>query len=107
MAVAISRLATRTFSTAAGDAIDGTIGGCYSQTVSQLGQALATANSSTTDQSNIERLVRGQRDAVSGVSLDEEMADLTKYQRAFQAASRVFSVIDSLLDNVVNSLGRG
>ena len=107
VAVAISRLATRTFSTAAGDAIDGTIGGCYSQTVSQLGQALATANSSTTDQSNIERLVRGQRDAVSGVSLDEEMADLTKYQRAFQAASRVFSVIDSLLDNVVNSLGRG
>jgi flagellar hook-associated protein 1 FlgK len=43
---------------------------------------------------------------VSGVSLDEEMADLMKYQRAFQASSRVFTVLDDLLDVVVNQLGR-
>jgi flagellar hook-associated protein 1 FlgK len=49
--------------------------------------------------------VRSQRDSVSGVSLDEEMADLLKYQRAFQASSRVFSTIDDLLDTVVNHLG--
>ena len=57
------------------------------------------------EQTNIESLVRTQRDSVSGVSLDEEMTDLMKYQRAFQASSRVFSVIDDLLDNVVNRLG--
>lgn len=107
LALAISRLSTQTFSTTAGDAIDGTIGGFYSNVVSQLGQSLASANSSAADQASIERLVRGQRDAMSGVSLDEEMADLTKYQRSYQASARVFSIVDQLLDLVVNSLGRG
>jgi flagellar hook-associated protein 1 FlgK len=32
------------------------------------------------------------------------MADLVRFQRAFQASSRVFSVIDELLDTVVNRL---
>jgi flagellar hook-associated protein 1 FlgK len=107
VALAVSRLATRSFATAAGDAIDGTFGGCFSNVVSKLGQSLASANSSSTDQASIERLVRGQRDAMSGVSLDEEMADLTKYQRAYQASARVFTIVDQLLDLVVNSLGRG
>lgn len=107
VALAISRLASRTFSIAAGDVIDGTVGGSYSNLVSQLGQSLSSANSSVADQGNIERLVRGQRDAMSGVSLDEEMADLTKYQRSYQASARVFSIVDQLLDLVINGLGRG
>ena len=106
IALAIGRLASATFSTGSGDAIDGTFANFFGKSVSQLGQSLATANSRAEDQGNIERLVRGQRDAVSGVSLDEEMADLMKYQRAFQASSRVFSVLDDLLDVVVNRLGR-
>jgi flagellar hook-associated protein 1 FlgK len=105
VALAVSRLGSKVFSTAAGDSIDGSLGGFYSQTVSKLGQALAGANARVDDQANIEKLVRSQRDALSGVSLDEEMADLLKYQRAFQASSRVFSTIDTLLDVVVNRLG--
>jgi flagellar hook-associated protein 1 FlgK len=106
VALAVAQLGARTFATAAGDAIDGTFSGFFSQTVSKLGQALAGANARVDDQANIEKLVRAQRDAVSGVSLDEEMADLMKYQRAFQASSRVFQTIDDLLDVVVNRLGR-
>ncbi|WP_414661710.1 flagellar hook-associated protein FlgK [Horticoccus sp. 23ND18S-11] len=105
VALAIARLATTSFSTGGGDAIDGSFSGFFSKTVSKLGQALADANTRVEDQTNIERLVRGQRDAVSGVSLDEEMADLLKYQRSFQASSRVFTVLDELLDNVVNRMG--
>lgn len=105
IALAVAQLATAEFSTAGGDDIDGTFSGHFSKTVSKIGQALAGANSRVDDQANIERLVRSQRDGVSGVSLDEEMADLMKYQRAFQASSRVFSVIDDLLDVVVNRLG--
>jgi flagellar hook-associated protein 1 FlgK len=105
LALAIGRIGSQVFSTAAGDAIDGSFGGFYSQAVSKLGQALAGTNARVEDQTNIEKLVRSQRDAVSGVSLDEEMADLMKYQRAFQASSRVFSTIDQLLDVVVNRLG--
>ncbi len=107
VALAIAAIADRQFSTAGAppDLIDGTLGNFYGNAVSDLGQALAGANSRVDDQTNIERLVRSQRDTVSGVSLDEEMADLMKFQRAFQASSRVFSVIDELLEGVVNRLG--
>lgn len=107
VALAIGQLAMQRFSTAGGDAIDGSFSDHYASSVSRLGQALAGAASRAQDQSNIEQLVRTQRDAVSGVSLDEEMADLMKYQRAFQASSRVFTIVDDLLDVVVNQLGRG
>jgi len=105
LAVAVGALATTAFSLGAGDQFDGTFSQFYARTVSDLGQALATATSRANDQDKIQQLVRNQRDTVSGVSMDEEMADLVKYQRAFQASSRVFSVVDELLDTVVNRLG--
>jgi flagellar hook-associated protein 1 FlgK len=107
IARAIAALANTKFTTAGGDDIDGSFSSHFARTVSKLGQALASANSKADDQTNIERLVRSQRDSVSGVSLDEEMANLMKFQRAFQASSRVFTVLDDLLDVVVNQLGRG
>jgi flagellar hook-associated protein 1 FlgK len=106
IAFAIAQLANQKFSTAGGDAIDGTFSGFYANTVSELGQALSGANARVTDQGSIEQIVRTQRDGVSGVSLDEEMANLLKYQRAFQASSRVFTTVDELLDTVVNRLGQ-
>ncbi len=105
VALAVAQLGSRTFSTSAGDAFDGTFGGFFSHAVGRIGQALSGANARVEDQGRIEQLVRDQRDAVSGVSLDEEMADLLKYQRAFQASSRVFNTVDELLDLVVNRLG--
>jgi flagellar hook-associated protein 1 FlgK len=106
VALAIAALAGQKFSTGSGDQIDGTFSGFFSGTVSNLGQALSGANVRVDNQSKIEQIVRTQRDGVSGVSLDEEMADLLKYQRAFQASSRVFTTVDDLLNLVVNSLGK-
>ncbi|HVU25906.1 MAG TPA: flagellar hook-associated protein FlgK [Opitutus sp.] len=105
IALAVANLAQQSFSTAGGDAIDGTFSQHFASTVSNLGQALASANSRAADESNIEQLVRSQRDSVSGVSLDEEMSDLVRFQRAYQASSRVFSIVNDLLDTVVNHLG--
>lgn len=106
IAIAVANLATQSFSTGSGDLIDGTLGQFYSRSVSDLAQALSTATARASDQDKIQQLVRNQRDSVSGVSLDEEMADLVRFQRAFQASSRVFSVVDDLLDTIVNRLGR-
>lgn len=107
VATAVANLANATFSVAGGDDIDGSFSQHYSTTVSNFGQTLSTTNARVTEQTNIETLVRSQRDGVSGVSLDEEMTDLMKYQRAFQASSRVIQVIDDLLDTIVNRLGVG
>ena len=105
LAVAVANIANQVFSTSGGDAIDGTLAQHYAGAVSNLGQALASANARTSDQDSITQLVKSQRDGVSGVSLDEEMADLVRFQRAFQASSKVFAIVDDLLNTVVNGLG--
>ena len=106
LALAVAAVSSQVFSTGSGDAITGTIGKFYTSAASDLGQALSTVNARLDDQAGIEKLVRTQRDGVSGVSLDEEMADLVRFQRAFQASSRVFGIVDELLDLVVNRLGQ-
>jgi flagellar hook-associated protein 1 FlgK len=106
IARAVGNLASRVFSTSSGDYVNGTFSNAYATSVTRLGQALDDSNNRVKDQTNIEKLVRNQRDSVSGVSMDEEMADLMKYQRAFQASSRVVQVIDELLDQIVNRLSR-
>jgi flagellar hook-associated protein 1 FlgK len=52
------------------------------------------------------RQLQDQRGSISGVSLDEEAANLIKYQTAYQAAARVVSTIETLLADTVN-LGLG
>jgi flagellar hook-associated protein 1 len=107
IAKAVANLANQVFSVGGGDDINGTFSQHYGTAVTNFGQTLASTNARVEEQTNIERLVRTQRDSVSGVSLDEEMADLMKFQRSFQASSRVIQVIDDLLDTIVNRLGVG
>lgn len=106
IAQAVANLASKTFSTGSGNVINGTFTQHYASAVSGFGQSLASTNSQVTDQTNIANMVRDQRDSVSGVSLDEEMTNMMKFQRAFQASSRVVQTINELLDNVIN-LGKG
>ena len=47
-----------------------------------------------------------QRLSVSGVSLDEEMVNLVKYQHAYNGAARVITVMDEMLDKLINGTGR-
>jgi flagellar hook-associated protein 1 len=47
----------------------------------------------------------GKRQQVSGVSLDEEMVNMIKFQHAYNAASRNITVIDEMLDKIINGMG--
>ncbi len=104
LALAIADIARKSFSTGSGDVIDGTIGGGFTKTVSAFGESLSSVNSKLGDQALIEQMTTKQRDAVSGVSLDEETTDLMKFQRAYQASSRVIRVLDEMLDTLVNTV---
>ncbi len=47
-----------------------------------------------------------RRDEISGVSKDEETTDMLKYQKSYQAASRLMTVLDDLLEVIINRMGR-
>jgi flagellar hook-associated protein 1 FlgK len=105
LVTALGDLATKKFSVDNGDVIDGSLMDFYATTVTNLGNAVSGAESRSEDLKNIENLVRSQRDQASAVSLDEEMVNLMKYQRAFEASARVVQIVDEMLDVIVNRLG--
>lgn len=47
-----------------------------------------------------------QRESVSGVNLDEEAANLLKTQYAYNAAARLMTVLDEMVDRIINGMGR-
>ncbi|WP_251554712.1 flagellar hook-associated protein FlgK [Neobacillus muris] len=50
--------------------------------------------------------VENRRQSVSGVSLDEEMANMIKFQQAYNAAARVVTTMDECLDKIISGMGR-
>jgi len=79
-----------------------TIDDTYRAVVSKLGVASQQAIILSENQDVLSRHIDTARQAVSGVSIDEEMTTLVKGQHAYQAAARVISVVDSMLDTLVN-----
>jgi flagellar hook-associated protein 1 FlgK len=104
IATAVANVANQTFATSGGDAIDGTIDQFYSTAASNIGQALDTANTQVTDQTNVQTIITNQRNSVSGVSLDQEMSHLMTYQTAYQASSELFSTVNAMLTELITDL---
>jgi flagellar hook-associated protein 1 FlgK len=73
----------------------------YSNAVAQFGQSVSNVETHLQAQEAVERLLLKQRDTISGVSIDEEVANLMIYQRAFQASSRIISTVDALLADLL------
>ena len=84
-------------------ALDGqTLGNAYNRIVGRLGEDLSSVNQQLADQKVVAELLKGQRDSVSGVSIDEEMADLTRFQRGYQASAKLINTIDELMDTTLS-----
>ncbi|MDP1993331.1 MAG: flagellar hook-associated protein FlgK [Syntrophales bacterium] len=73
----------------------------YSALVAKIGTAVQTADSQYSAQSDAVDLYKNLRDAVASVSLDEEQTKLLMYQNAFAAAAKVMTVLDELLQTVI------
>ncbi len=79
-----------------------TVSGFLSSALAQVGEAASAANTDSSVQQATLTQLTTQRNALSGVSLDEEAANLTQYQRSYQAASQVFAIINSLFASAIN-----
>ncbi|MCP4679839.1 MAG: flagellar hook-associated protein FlgK [Deltaproteobacteria bacterium] len=73
----------------------------YSTLVGEVGVATRRANDESSMRQTAIEHVKTIRDSAAGVSLDEEMTNLIQYQRAYQASARVLSVIDNMIENII------
>lgn len=84
---------------------NGTIDDYYRSIMGQLGIESKEALRQQNNNQLLVDQVESRRQSVSGVSLDEEMANLIKFQHAYSAASRVMTTMDQNLDKIINSMG--
>ncbi|WP_373497770.1 flagellar hook-associated protein FlgK [Desulfococcus sp.] len=76
----------------------------YSALVGAVGSASRSASQGALHQSEMMTQLETYRESISGVSLDEEMINLIQFQNAYQAAAKLITVADELLDTVINML---
>lgn len=96
-ALAIARLAERAISSLQG----ATFSSYYAGLVSSAGVMSRAAADSLRFDDNLLTEIRDRRESISGVSLEEEAANLIKFQRAFEAGAKMIKVADELLQTVL------
>ncbi|MFQ5654708.1 MAG: flagellar basal body rod C-terminal domain-containing protein, partial [Planctomycetota bacterium] len=81
-----------------------TFEGYYTSVVGRIGVRGAEARDLLQNQEAITNHLENQRQALSGVNIDEEAISLIRYQRAYQGAARFLTVVDRLLETLINSV---
>jgi len=81
-----------------------TVDNYFKDTVSKLGVQEQQAQRTVQNQTDMLATFQQSRDSVSGVSTDEEMANLIQYQHSYEASAKMISIIDQLLDVLINGL---
>ncbi|WP_028538144.1 MULTISPECIES: flagellar hook-associated protein FlgK [Paenibacillus] len=84
---------------------EGTFGSYLQSVIAQLGTDSDDAYRMVQNGTLLSDHADSMRQAVSSVSLDEEMADMIKFQHAYSASSRVITTIDEMLDKLINGTG--
>ncbi|MEB3102341.1 flagellar hook-associated protein FlgK [Ferviditalea candida] len=83
----------------------GTIDEYFRAIIGQLGVQGQEASRQLNNQKALVDQVDGRRQSVSGVSLDEEMSNMIKFQHAYGAAARFMTSYDQILDKLINGTG--
>jgi flagellar hook-associated protein 1 FlgK len=100
-------LALADMQTAAQAGLSGsTIDTAYSQLVTQVASDVKQAQQTADNATALVDAIDSRRQSVSGVSLDEEMTNLIKFQRGYQASSRALTAMDDMIDQLITRTGR-
>jgi len=86
--------------------LDTTAEGFYKNFLGNLASNVYSSNGMATSYSDLLASVQMQRESVSGVSEDEEMTNLIRFQHAYNASARCITTIDDMLDKLINGTGR-
>jgi flagellar hook-associated protein 1 FlgK len=78
----------------------------YRSLVADAGVEAMSAKTSLRFYNTLVEELERKRQEISGVSLDEEAANLIKYQKLFEAGARMIRVADELLETLINMVGR-
>ena len=100
-AAALAALGTATLGSSAGALSGTTFNGYYNGIVTQVGSdtANATSNLATAQATNTQ--LTSQRAQVSGVNEDDEMTNMIKYQRMYEAAAKIVSTQNTMLGDLI------
>ena len=77
----------------------------YKDLVSQVANSGYAFESIYFNQENSMESIQSAREQVSGVSSDEELSNMIKFQNAYNASSRYINVIDEMLEHLLSTLG--
>jgi flagellar hook-associated protein 1 FlgK len=77
----------------------------YQRLVTGFGSTVASEKQVSASQQALTDQVDGSREQMAGVDLDEEMLTMVQYQRGYEAAARVLTTVDSMLDTLINHTG--
>ena len=78
----------------------------YGQMVADVGIKTRQADIAAEAQHTLVQQLQMERESVSGVNLDEEAANLVRFQQAYEAAAQVMNVASDLFDTLLGALGR-
>ena len=74
----------------------------FADTVTNVGLLAEQAVNMSKTQAAIMKDLRDERASISGVNMDEELADMIRFQHGYNAAAKFVSVIDEMLDTIIN-----
>jgi flagellar hook-associated protein 1 FlgK len=83
----------------------GTIDRGYSSLIAELGGVVKSNLNTEANQQSLVDAIENRRQSVQGVSADEEMTNMIRFQRGYQASSRMMSTLDQMLDTLINRTG--
>lgn len=83
-----------------------TFQGGYTNLLADVGTQTRQAQIVRDSSATLLESAQAEREAISGVNLDEEAADLIRFQQAYQAAAQVITTANAMFDTLLNAVGR-